>query len=98
MNNDQASATLLSVTQSVGIFSTLLPHLAEVRKSQGDPGTINDVRIGEAAASALVVSIGLMATSLVGSPAPVLVAIASAAVLCFMYESVLRAVPVEKKK
>lgn len=97
MNNEQASATLLSITQSVGIFSALLPHLAEVRRSAGDPSTINDVRIGEVAASALVVSIGLMASALVNSPVPAGVAVVSAVLLVAMYESVLQSVPHEKK-
>lgn len=95
MNSDQASATLLSVTQSVAVFTTLLPPLSEVRKSRGNADTVNDVRMGELAASALVVSIGLMASTMTNSPVPAMVAILSAAGLIVMYESVLSATPKE---
>lgn len=95
MNSDQASATLLSVTQSVAVFTTLLPPLSDVRKSRGDADTVNDVRMGELASSALVVSIGLFASGMTNSPVPAMVAVVSAVGLVLMYESVLSATPKE---
>lgn len=93
VNPNVASATLLSVTQSVVCFSSLLPPLSEVRKSVGDEDTVNDVRIGEFAASALVVAIGVTASTLTGSPIPAMVSVLSAAALVVMYESVLATQP-----
>lgn len=96
VNGDVTSASLLSVTQSIATFTALLPSLGEVRKTTGDPDVINDVRMGEIAASALVISVGLIASSMVKSPIPATAAIVSAAVLVAMYESVLQATPKEK--
>lgn len=97
MNEQATSASLLAITSSVGMFTGLLPSLSEVRKTQGDPSVINDVRVGEIAASALTVSVGLMASSMVKSPVPAMVAVVSAVALVVMYESVLQSPPKEKK-
>lgn len=93
MNNEVTSASLLSATQSIATFTALLPHLSDVRKSIGDPDTVHDVRMGEIAASALVVSVGMIATSMVKSPVPAMVSVVSALALVVMYESVLQATP-----
>ena len=96
MNTEASSAALLSVTQSVVVFTALLPPFSDVRKSSGDVDMVNDVRIGEAASAALVVGIGLMASSLVKSPVPAMVAVVSAGALVLMYESALQANPKTK--
>lgn len=95
MNDAVVSASLLSVTQSVGVFTTVLPPFAEVRKTVGDPGVTNDVRMGEAVASALVISIGLIASAMVKDPAPAMIAIVAAGGMVVMYESILRQTPKE---
>lgn len=97
MTPEVQSASLLSVTQSIAVFTSLLPPLSEVRKTVGEAGTINDTRMAEAAASVLVISVGIIATSMVGSPVPAMAAIVSAAGLVIMYESVLQATPKEMK-
>jgi len=86
----EASALLLSVTQSIAVFTALLPPFAEVRKgNKADPSIRDDVRMGEVAASALVIGIGVIASGVAGSPTPAMASIACAGVLVFMYETVL---------
>lgn len=93
--SETTNAVLLSVTSSVGVFTSLLPPFAEVRKAQGNEDLTNDVRMGEIAAGSLVVTIGLIASSMVKSPAPAMVSVAFAAGMVAMYESVLAATPKE---
>lgn len=89
--NQNASAVLLSVSQSVVVFTALLPPFGEVRKGNvNDPDMRADVRLGEAAASALVIGIGLIASGVTGSPLPTVASAVCAAALVLMYESVLR--------
>jgi hypothetical protein len=86
----EASAILLSVTQSIAVFSALLPPFAEVRKgNKNDPAMREDVRMGELAASSLVIAIGLIASGVTGTPAPAVVSVVAAVVLVGMYETVL---------
>lgn len=93
MDNVAVNASLLSVTQSVVVFTALLPPLSDVRKSLGDADTVNDVRMGEVASATLVVAIGLAASSMVGSPVPAMASVLSAAALVVMYETVLATKP-----
>ena len=95
MTGDVTSASLLSVTQSIGTFTALLPKLSDVRKATHDSDVVHDVRMGEVASTALVVSVGVIAYSMVKSPVPAMVAIVSAGALVLMYESVLQATPKE---
>jgi hypothetical protein len=85
-----ASAILLSVSQSVVVFTALLPPLAEVRKgSKADPNIRDDVRVGELAATTLVIGIGIIASGVAGTPAPVMASIVCALALVALYETVL---------
>lgn len=97
MDPSVVSASLLSVTSGIGVFTGLLPELSEVRKTLPDTDVANDVRMGEFAATALVVGIGVTATAMTKNPAPFIISIVSAIVLVSMYESVLHATPVERK-
>lgn len=88
--SNEASAILLSVTQSVVVFTALLPPFADVRKaSPADRDARADVRLGEAAASALVIGIGVIASGVTGSPGPAVASVVCALVLVGLYESVL---------
>lgn len=94
-----ASLTMLAVTSSIGMYTSLLPSFSEVRKADhSDVETRNDVRMGEIAAGALAVSIGLMAASMAGTPIPAVVAIVVAVGVTAMYENVLNTTPKEKAK
>lgn len=85
-----SSAILLSVTQSVVVFTALLPPFTEVRKAdKHDIDMRADVRLAEAAASTLVIGIGVIASSVTKSPAPAMASIVCALLLVGMYESVL---------
>ncbi len=97
-NTAVTSAVLLAATSSVPVFAALLPDLATVRKSVGNPDTVNDVRMGEAAATGIVISIGLIASSLTKSPVPAMITIVVSAGLVVMYESVLASTPKEVRK
>lgn len=95
------SVTMLSVTSSIGIFTSLLPPISEVRKtvagSSDHRSTVEDVRMGELAAGALAIAIGITASSLSGSPLPGMASVVAAIGIIALYESILRATPVEKK-
>lgn len=97
MSENVTSAVLLSATTAVPVFTGLLPSFPEVRRSIGDPGTVNDVRLGEVAASGTVIAVGLIASSLVKSPVPAMVAVVAALGMVVMYESALRSYPTERK-
>lgn len=90
MNSDVLSTTLLAGATGITVFTSLLPHLSEVRKNSTDSDTARDVRLGEAAASALIVGFGIIASRMTRSILPVGVSLLSAAILTGMYETVLR--------
>lgn len=95
-NIDHVQSTLLAATSSVAVFTSLLPSFADVRRAtKADVSVVNDVRMGEAAATALVVGIGVTASSLAKSPVPAMVSVLSAVIMVGMYESVLTTPPKE---
>lgn len=96
--SNAASASLLSVTTSVTVFTALLPPFGEVRKAVGNEDLTNDVRMGEIAASALVIGIGISASAFTHSPVPTLASVGFCAVLIGIYEAVLASQPKEMKK
>ena len=83
----------LAVSQGISVFLQFLPKLSDVRKADpiGDPSFVGDVRLGEVAATAVCVGVGLIASSLTGDPIPAFVAVAMSLTLIFIYESALRA-------
>jgi hypothetical protein len=90
VSGQTASAMLLAVSTSVATFTALLPPFAEVRKgNKADAMVREDVRMGELAASALVVGIGIMASGVAGSPAPAMATIVAALALVALYETAL---------
>ena len=91
-----ATASLLCVTTSVATFTTVMPKMSDVRKSIGNPGVTNDVRMGEITASVIAVGTGLLASSLTKSKLPLMVSLLSVIALVVMYESVLKSTPQEK--
>lgn len=82
----------LGVTQGISAFTTFLPKLSEVRKAgPNDVDTAADVRLGEIAAVTLTIGIGVITSSLTGSPVPAYTAVFMCLVLVCLYESTLRA-------
>lgn len=92
------SVTMLAVTSAIGICTSLLPPLTEVRKATlTDRTVVEDVRMTELAAGALAVAVGVTASSLSGTPVPAVAAVIAVILIGLMYESVLRATPAETK-
>ncbi len=96
VDSGAASAAILAMTTGVGYFNVMLPPISEVRKATlADRSFSCDVRIGEMAASGLTMGIGLVASSLTGSPVPAVIALITSVGLVCMYENTLRRVPYE---
>lgn len=82
--------TTLAITQSVGLFSMLLPKFTDVKNGNPhDPEFATDVHIGEIAASSLTIGIGVIVSGLTGSPVPAFVALLMCAILISLYERAL---------
>lgn len=97
MEPTTVSLAMLAVTQSVTVFSSLLPPVSEVRKAtSADVSVLHDVRTAEFMAAGIVVGIGLVASALTKSPVPAMVAIIGAGALLCMYEGILQKTPTEK--
>lgn len=93
-------ATALAVTalgQTVATFPVFLPSLSDVRKGDvSDPTLRGDVRLGEVAASAVAISVGLVMSNLAGSSLPLMTATIMSAVVVGIYEySLTRTRPME---
>lgn len=94
-NSNVTASALIVMTTAVASFTSLIPPAYEVRKSVHDPKMMNDVRMGEALASTLVISIGVGASAFTRSMIPLLSALAATAVMVVMYETVLATPPKE---
>ncbi len=83
----------LAMSQGIGAFMTFLPKISEIRAAHPstNPDIAADVRMGEVAASTLTLGVGLVASSLTGSPVPAFVALIVCIVLITLFESILRA-------
>jgi hypothetical protein len=82
---------MLGVTQGITTFTTLLPPLADIRKADPtDTSFAGDVRMGEVAAVTLTLGIGMISSSLTGSPVPAGTAVLMCFILLCVYESALR--------
>lgn len=88
--SDVFGPAALAAGQALSSFTTFLPRLSEVRKADpGDPGMLGDVRLGEVAACAVSIGIGVIASSLSGSPIPMYAAAFIAIILIAVYETAL---------
>lgn len=88
---EMVGVVTLSLTQAVSVFNAFLPPLTEVRRSSmGDRTAVLDVRVGEIAASALVLGIGAVLSTLIGNRRPLLVSVAGAVGMMSVYEFTLR--------
>jgi hypothetical protein len=91
----------LSVTQGVQAFHSFLPNFVDIRRNNpnDDPVFAGDVRMGELAAATTTIGIGLIASSLTGSPVPTYTAILMSFILVALYEYTLRSHrPMEKPR
>lgn len=84
---------VLALTQGFAQFNGMLPKITDVRKIdvQMDASEVADVRTAELAAFAGTLGVGVIVSSLSGSPLPAYVSLITAVFLIALYESVLRA-------
>lgn len=90
-NPEMYGPAMLGVTQGITAFTTLIPSLSDIRKA--DPTDLSfaaDVRMGEVAAVTLTVGIGMISSSLTGSPIPAGTAVLMCFILLCVYEGALR--------
>jgi hypothetical protein len=82
----------LSITQAITSFHSFLPPFTEIRKQHpaDNPSFAADVRMGEIASVTVSLGIGLICSSLTGSPIPAYTAFLICAILVVLYESTLR--------
>lgn len=82
----------LAVGQSVTAFSILLPKFSDIRRADPtvDNAMVADVRMGEIAAVTVGVGVGVIISSLSGSPVPAFVSVVMVGILIGVYESALR--------
>lgn len=85
--------TSMGLTQAISLFQGFLPKFSDIRKQNptSNPDFVQDVRMGELAASLLTLGIGTIMSSLTGTPYPAIVAAITALGLVALYESALRA-------
>ena len=82
------SLSMFAGIEGVSAFKSFLPSLAEVRR--GDSETKIDVRIGEIAACAITLTVGVLISTLENTATPVAIAVAICVVMVAIYETVLR--------
>lgn len=88
------SVSSVAVGQTVGAYQFLMPRLAEVRQAGAeDVAMARDVYIGQVAAAALSIGVGMMLTVLTGSKLPVVVSVFVALIIGGMYHYALRSEP-----
>jgi hypothetical protein len=91
INPEMVGVVTLALTQAVSVFNAFLPPLTEVRRSsKANRTALLDVRIGEVAASLMVVGIGAVLSTLIGNTRPLWVSVAGAAGMMTVYEYALR--------
>lgn len=87
-----SGAAILSATQGISAFNSLLPPLHTVRRANFtvDAETVKDVRAGEFAAGAITISVGILIAALTRSAYPAIIALVISGLLIVVYESVLK--------
>lgn len=82
----------LSITQAISAFHSFLPPFSDIRKQHPDdnPSFAADVRMGEVASVSIALGIGVITSSLTGSPIPAYTALLISAILVTLYETTLR--------
>lgn len=80
------------VGQGINAFMQFMPKMQDCRRNHpdDDPSFAADVRMGEAAASATTIGLGLIASSFTRSPVPAYLSVLMAIGMVTMYESALR--------
>ena len=90
--SDVLGPATLAATQSISLFTTLLPPLTDVRRADPveNPDIAADVRMGEIAAVSITLGLGAVTSALTKSNIPVITAAFASLGLVFLYEWTLR--------
>lgn len=81
------SVGAIAIGQTVASYQFFLPRLADVRRAQvGDVDWHDDVVLGQAAAAAVSLSVGVLLAWMTGSAIPVLVTLFVAGVIAAFYQ------------
>lgn len=84
-------AASISLGQTVVAYQFFLPRLSEVRRADpNDPLLSGDVYLGQVAAGAVSVSVGVMLSALTGSRVPLYTSLFMALVIGGLYHYALR--------
>lgn len=90
MDNVVLSVSTLSLGQTIVAYQFFMPPMREVRRaSPGDPDMRTDVLLGQVAAGALTIAVGVMLGALAGSGMPVYVSVFIAVVIGGVYQYAL---------
>ncbi len=92
-NPEMFGPATFALGQTVSAFTTFLPKFTEIRKAnpKDNPDIAADMRMGEIAAVTVSLGIGAIASSMTGSPVPVVVSLLVCVILVVLYESTLTA-------
>lgn len=84
------SASTIAIGQTVFAYSYFLPRLQEVRRAdQNDSMMRGDVLLGQLAAGAVSVTVGMLLTWMTGSSLPVMTTLAIAVIIAVIYQYAL---------
>lgn len=81
---------ILAMTQGIGVFNTLLPPLAEIRRGDEFSEIAQDVRMGELASCTITMAIGILVSVLTKRIVPVVISAVICAVMLAVYETTLK--------
>lgn len=88
-NRAAIGVATLAITQGYAQFNVFLPKLSDVRRAAPGDGVGADVRVGELAAVAGTMGVGIIVSSLAGSKVPAFVSLLVCALMVGIYETVL---------
>ena len=89
MNEKVISASLLSATTAVAVFTSVMPSVNEVSRDAHKPQVVRDTRAAERVGAVIVMTVGFLTAYLVRDPMPAGVAVMVAGGMVVLYESVL---------
>lgn len=84
------TASTIAIGQTVFSYSYFLPRLSEVRRANADdPMMRGDVLLGQIAAGAVSMTVGMLLTWMTGSSLPVMTTLAIAVIIAVIYQYAL---------
>lgn len=97
MNATEAGPVLMIMTVAISTYASHMPDVKDLRAADpNNPSACADMRVGEVVSGLMTLSVGAMASMVIGNYKPLLVAAATVAALTALYEGILRTDLVEK--